>query len=154
MDFDAAVRHVDEHIQLTLTAIKVGSWVLVDEDGLVKHLTKAVYSFPTKKEAIDEFGSRHLDARRSPKVLRLKEGHYCYIIKDCDTGHDGESVDVIKLTNENISQYREMLKDSLESYRDSFILKVYDNPLYKDDEERGESVKKSVRLDIYDPADH
>ena len=149
LDYESVVKYIDEHIELAVGSLRVGEWLLECEDGILKALTEARFSFPTKKAAIEEFGERCMDSRRVPKVRKVGKGHYQYFVKDCDFGHDREPVGVIRLTSENIDWYRQMLKDDLEGVRDEMILPLYSNPLFEDDYLE-KAIKESVCLEIYD----
>lgn len=89
--------------------IQVGEWVCVSEDGLWPSAFTSLYSWETKKGAIEDIRDAKMDAARKPRVKRQAPGEYRYYPKSCDTKHYGNSYLVVKLTEENIDKYREMM---------------------------------------------
>lgn len=95
--------------------MKIGEWVGVSADGLwFCMVDENKYTFKTKKELIEDISSAKLDARRTPKVKRFAEGVYEYSPKDCDTGTFGDTFEIIKLTNNNIDNFKTLAKEQLE----------------------------------------
>ena len=69
--------------------ISVGSWVILCEDGI--WACNDSYCYRTKKEAVIDISISTLDARKTPKVERIRKGEYYYYPKDCDySGHMGD----------------------------------------------------------------
>ena len=94
--------------------ISVNEWVAVSESGIwlsVFEDDKA--SWKTKRELLGDISDANLDATR--KVKRISAGEYSYIPKNCDTGrYDyGSAYSLVKLTQENIQFYRQLLADTL-----------------------------------------
>lgn len=87
--------------------IKVGCWVVLTEDGL---WAMDSYTFKTKKDAIWEVASATLDPRPTPKVKRLSEGNYLYYPKDIDYGSYGNCYSIVKVSNKNVDDLNERLK--------------------------------------------
>lgn len=147
MTYESAVQYIDEHIQLAVAALKPGNWILKTEDGILKDLIRTQYTYPSKKEAIEEFGARCCDSRRVPKVERIHAGYYWYYVKS-DDGHDRSPAYIIRLTKANLAQYQKELKEQLDEIRDTEILPLLDNPLFTEDA-RAEAIQSLVRQEIY-----
>lgn len=149
MEYETVVSYVDERIQMAVATLRVGQWIVVNEDGFVRALTETRYCYPSKAAAIDEFASRCLDARRVRKIKRIGAGHYQYFVKDYDTGGDRNPVSIIRLTPRNIQFWQSGLQTALEEIRDECILPLYNNSLIED-KVLDDVIKNSVRMDIFD----
>lgn len=150
MDYEAALSYVNEKIELAVGSLKKGQWVVLGECGIIPALGETIFSFPTKKQAIFDYGCRCMDARRVPKVERRREGFYDYYIKDCDDGHDRSPVSIVKLSDKNIHEYQTMLREDLETIRDEELISIYESPFYTDDSSRGEAVRSFTSCEIYE----
>lgn len=149
MEYEAALCFVNEKIQQAVDSLKPGAWIVLGEDNLISAIGEPQFSYTTKKEAVFDFGCRCLDARRTPKIKRVREGFYEYYVKDCDDGHDRAPVSIIKLTAENVEDYRNLLRQDLEFIRDEELDSIYENPLYTNDKTRDEAVISFTHREIY-----
>ena len=96
--------------------ISINEWVGVSEDGIwISMFDDDKASWKTKKELLDDISDAKLDAAR--KVKRISAGEYNYIPKCCDTGryNYASTYALVKLTQDNIQHYRQLLADTLEN---------------------------------------
>ncbi|MBQ3011410.1 MAG: hypothetical protein IJA20_02180 [Methanocorpusculum sp.] len=150
MEYEAALCFVNEKIQCAVDSLKSGRWIVLGEDNIIPAVGGPQFSYTTKKDAIFDFGCRCLDARRIPKVKKLRDGVYEYYVKDCDDGHDKSPVSIIKLTNKNLGEYQDMLRLDLETIRDEELDSIFENPLYADDDARKEAIVSFTHREIYE----
>lgn len=94
--------------------MKVGEWVVCDDDGLwFGVFDEYKVSYPTKAAAIGDISAACLDVRKTPKVRRVRAGKYVYTPKDPDTNLFGEEYIVEKLTPENLVHFEQLYQDAL-----------------------------------------
>ena len=93
--------------------MKIGDWVVYDEVSGLEGFTPPdcdpdieVYSFPTKRAAIECIHYSVMRMNRKPKVERLDTGFYAYKIRSVDTGRYDDEHFIVKLTAENIGSFR------------------------------------------------
>lgn len=99
----------------------VGRWIVIGEDGIWFSPFADTYTFKTKTEAIEDVRSALLDERRIPKVKRCDSGEYIYTPKDVDSGRDGNTYYVVRITKNKAEHYRKMIQEQ-ESREDNICL--------------------------------
>lgn len=93
-----------------LEDMPLGSWVAITEDGIwYSPFDASRWAYKRKSDLIEDIGAATLDARRVPKVRREQNGEYSYTVKDVDTGTDGETYAVYRVTAQNIEWLRSLL---------------------------------------------
>lgn len=96
--------------------LKSGDWIALTDAGIIFYsiLQDGVYSFPSKKELLKDLSGCKMDARRIPKIKRVTAGEYIYIPKDFCTGDDGDEITLVKINNQNIEYYEQMIREAEE----------------------------------------
>jgi hypothetical protein len=96
-----------------LITISINEWIGVSCAGLwFSMLDEDKVGYRTKQALIKDLSCAKLDTARTAKIRKIAAGHYEYIPKCCDTGRYeyGSVFTLIKLTADNIGEYRQMLK--------------------------------------------
>ncbi len=92
--------------------MKIGEWVVYDEVNGLEGFTPPgcdpgieVYSFPTKRAAIECLHYSVMRLNEKPKVERLGEGLYVYKVRSVDTGRYDTEHFVVHLNAQNICRF-------------------------------------------------
>jgi hypothetical protein len=104
----------NDEVEFMSPKVTLGEWVIYSE-GYFYFRDEENASFKTKKEAIEEVSLMKLDARKNPKVKKIRVGCYEYFPKDVDSGEFGESFIVEKVDEENINKYTDMIQEQMNS---------------------------------------
>jgi len=96
----------------------INKWICITDDGIWESTIEDKISWDKKKDLLCDTSSAREDSSKRLKVKKIDVGHYIYSPKDCDgIRHYGEFT-LVRITQENIDRYKELIDNYFDELAD------------------------------------